>query len=284
MNMGNNGHNDGGHVEQKVVLYWYRTTVQWFRFQVFTISLFWGTGFYHGVVEDISRVAPYSVFLANNPGIKIHVSGTNSFTKGILKDLGVSADRLVTGVVEARVVYQPMGSPCGFGTFSPLQVLSMLTRRSVVSSAPRDIILLIKRSTRRWFNKHGGILNMLINKAGLFNSSVVVYDDKAIPSLETTKKLFDRAFLIVAPHGAGLSNMVFARPGTIIVEGLCCGNQVNLCYQALSEILGHRHYGVTRPGDCFKVLPEELQPAVEFALKAFHDTLVGEKLTPTIII
>ena len=245
----------------------------WFYFQVFTISLYWGSGFFHAVVEDLSRIAPYSTFLANNPDIKIHVNGKTSFTKNILKDLGISEDRLVTGVVEARVLYQPMGSRCGYGTFFPLHVLSMLTKQNMNQSAPRDTIVLIKRSTKRWFGNHGGILNMLKNKTVLYNSSVVVYGDKPIPTWETTKKLFDRAFLIVAPHGAGLANMIFARPGTVILEGLCCGNQLNLCYQALAELMGHRHYGIARPGGCFKVLPEELQPAVEFTVKAFHDTL-----------
>ena len=245
-------------------------------FQVFTISLYWGSSFFHAVIEDMSRAAPYIRFLTQNPEIKIHVNMINSYTKNILNDLGISTGRLVTGVVKARVLYQPMGSRCGYGTFFPLHVLSMLLSRSVVSStSTRDTIVLIKRSTGRWFNNHGGILKMLQNKAALYNSSVVVYDDRAIPSLETTKKLFNRAFLIVAPHGAGLSNMVFARPGTVILEGLCCGNQLNLCYQALSEILGHRHYGVTRPGGCFRVLPEELQTAVEFTLKIFYDTPVG---------
>ena len=243
-----------------------------FHFQVFTISLSWGSSFFHAVIEDMSRAAPYIRFLTKYPDIKIHVNMMNACAKNILKDLGISTDRLVAGVVEAWVLYQPMGSCCGFGTFFPLQVLSMLTSKSAVSSAStRDTIVLIKRSTGRWFTNHAGILKMLQNKAALYNSSVVVYDDIAIPSLETTKNVFNRAFLIVAPHGAGLANMVFARPGTFILEGLCCGNQLNLCYQSLSETLGHRHYGVLRRGGCFRVLPEELQPAVKFALKVFYE-------------
>ena len=73
-------------------------------------------------MEDLSRIAPYSTFLANNPDI--HVNGKPSFIKYILKDLGISEERLVTGVVEARVLYQPMGSRCGYGAFFPLHVFS----------------------------------------------------------------------------------------------------------------------------------------------------------------
>ena len=90
-------------------------------------------------MEDLSRIAPYSTFLANNPDI--HVNGKPSFIKNILKDLGISEDRLVTGVVEAQVLYQPMGSRCGYEAFFPLHVFS--------------------NSTKRWFENHGGILNML---------------------------------------------------------------------------------------------------------------------------
>ena len=105
-----------------------------------------------------------------------------------------------------------------------------------------------------------------------------MYDDKAIPSLDTTKKLFDRAFLIVAPHGAGLANMAFARTGTFILGGMCCEDGLRLCFQILAALLGRRYYGVIRPGGCFKVLPEELQPAVEFTLKAFLDMAVDHRI------
>ena len=240
------------------------------RLQVFTISLSWGNAFYHALIEDFSRLIPFLSFLKRNKQVKVHVYRPNSFMTSLLEMVGIPRERLISGVAEARVLYQPAGSRCGFGTFFPLQALSMIsTKDFALAALPRDTVVLIKRSKLRWFDYHDDILQMLKNITTKYLTNVVVYDDKALPSLQDTIALFYRTFMIVAPHGAGLSNMVYSRPGTFILEGLCCGETVNLCYQTLADLLGHRHYGVFKPGGCFDVLPEDIQPVAEFALEAF---------------
>lgn len=47
--------------------------------------------------------------------------------------------------------------------------------------------------------------------------------------------LFDGAKLVVAPHGAGLANLVFSRPGTRVIE--CFGREyVNACFSQLADV------------------------------------------------
>jgi len=62
--------------------------------------------------------------------------------------------------------------------------------------------------------------------------------------------LFHSAVVVVAPHGAGLSNVLFSRPGTFVVEGVCNVPHVNLCFQRLTHVLGHHWHGVTSRGGC----------------------------------
>ena len=115
---------------------------------------------------------------------------------------------------------------------------------------------------------------MLHDASGKYGSQIVEYSDRAIPDLETTKAIFYSAFLIVAPHGAGLANMLYSQPGTFIMEGLCLGTgqpgMANLCYQSLAQQLGHRYYSVIRLDDCFNTQPQDLRPAVDFILRAFY--------------
>lgn len=53
--------------------------------------------------------------------------------------------------------------------------------------------------------------------------------------------LFATAEVIIAPHGAGLANLVFCQPGTKIIE-LFSSRYVNVCYWALSEQIGGEYY------------------------------------------
>ena len=53
-------------------------------------------------------------------------------------------------------------------------------------------------------------------------------------------KLFSEAEFVVAPHGAGLTNMVFAPPGTRLFE-LFHPQHRNICYSNLAATCGH-HY------------------------------------------
>lgn len=63
-------------------------------------------------------------------------------------------------------------------------------------------------------------------------------------------RLFHSAVLVVAPHGAGLANVVFSQPGTYVIEGVCNLPHVNFCFQRLSYVLGHRWHGTPSRGGC----------------------------------
>lgn len=58
---------------------------------------------------------------------------------------------------------------------------------------------------------------------------------------------FARAKVIVAPHGAGLANLAFCRPGTRVVE-LFNRAYVNPCFARLAEINGLDHRAVVAAG------------------------------------
>ncbi len=53
--------------------------------------------------------------------------------------------------------------------------------------------------------------------------------------------LLSSASVVVAPHGAGLSNLVFCQPGTKVVE-LFSPNYVNVCFWACSDQVGLDYY------------------------------------------
>ena len=85
-------------------------------------------------------------------------------------------------------------------------------------------------------------------------------------------RLFAQASLIVAPHGAGLANLVFCRPGTRVLE---CFNPayLNVCYASLCAVASLRYDALfgTRSGrrnvrswrEAMSVSPAALKQALQ---------------------
>lgn len=59
-------------------------------------------------------------------------------------------------------------------------------------------------------------------------------------------RLWATASLVIAPHGAGLANIIFCAPGATVVE-LFRGNVPHSIYQSLSATFGLRYVGCKVP-------------------------------------
>ena len=55
-----------------------------------------------------------------------------------------------------------------------------------------------------------------------------------------TIKLFNKAKIIIGPHGAGLTNMLFSKKGTKIIE-IMPYSDPNECYHHLTNMLEHNY-------------------------------------------
>jgi hypothetical protein len=109
-----------------------------------------------------------------------------------------------------------------------------------------------------------------------FNLTYTLFPDNPPPSLNITMQWFHSAAIVVGPHGAGLTNMVFSRPGTIVVEGVCNAPHFNPCFQRLGLVLGHRWHGIMSTGgwpSVVTVSPADIESAVR-ALLLLHTQAV----------
>ena len=96
--------------------------------------------------------------------------------------------------------------------------------------------------------------------------------------LQEPRRLISNASTIVAPHGAGLANLVAARPGTEVVE-ILSRNWFNTCYAKLAVQLGcdyrfveTRLSNATQPG-------EKTDPFPKVPVKTF---LASTLATPSV--
>jgi hypothetical protein len=70
---------------------------------------------------------------------------------------------------------------------------------------------------------------------------VQVYSDQQLPSFIDTLRIFHGASLIVAPHGAGLSNSLFAPSSTAVLELLTV--PMPNCFSMAAAALGQQYCG-----------------------------------------
>ena len=240
--------------------------------EVFVLSQHWGKTFFHFLIENLTRISAYLSFLTRHPDIKILVHKPSGFIRTLLAALGMDPSRLVSGDIQADVAYMPAGSPCGHATIFSAQALSLHFRSRLPEPAPpRDTIILIRRSQKRWFDHHDDILAMLRRHAKRAGLRTVVYGDDPVPGLGDTRRVFSRAYMVVAPHGAGESNLIFSQPGTILIEGLCHDGRgkVNWCYKNMMATLGHRYCGLLFTKPCMNITAEEVEPFVKYYVGKF---------------
>ena len=96
---------------------------------------------------------------------------------------------------------------------------------------------------RIYVDRGGAALRRLINEAEII---AMLGEDRVEPvrmeglSLAAQARLMQEAELVVGPHGAGLTNMVFASPETRVVEIMPSG-VMNWCYRHLAAACGHAY-------------------------------------------
>ena len=250
------------------LFYYFQPTSRLGRYrEVFVLAQHKGTTFFHFTIENLPRIAAYLSFLLRHPTIKIHVRTKTGFTLPFLAALGIASSRLVSEYSQADIVYMPAGTPCGQTTLFNVQLVSLQLRAGLSDPAPpRDTIILIRRSKKRWFNHHDDIFAMIRKHADSAGLKAVVYGDNPVPGFNETRQLFSRAYIVVAPHGAGESNLIFSQPGTILVEALCYDKtgQVNFCYVNMARVLGLRYNGLLFGKQCMNITAADVEPVVKY--------------------
>ncbi len=251
--------------------------------EVFVISQVWN-GYFHIVVDQLTRLAPYFWFLRRNPSIFIHMNirpDMFNVTEEYFEMLGMNSSRLITGVVRAQVVYVPAGSPCADPPLFQTRLLSLLLRHRIrFPPDKRTTVVLIKRKEgwRRWFKHHNGIKQKLHSLTRSNMKLVLEELTDPVPPLQQVAMTMNRATVIVGPHGAGLSNMLFSEPGTVVIEGMCRVELTALCFRNLAYTLGHRYYGVLHEKPCLDITPSNLVEPVRFYVNVTSQRKAKKKI------
>lgn len=224
----------------------------------------WCHGYYHFVNEILHKILRVYEY---NPKIPI-----------LLPNVGFIKNIIAYFQIPNPIIYFDNSKPyytIKFGIYisetrsgnpSPNDIALVRNHVRTEDRTDKVCILLFRKEVRRNIVNFQEVYEHLVRTFP--EETWVVFD--SLP-FEECVQLFARAKLIVGAHGAGLSNMMFAKKGTPVIELFPC-DMINLCYWHLSWILENPHSILAcnshgPPTHNLSVNPAELSDIVRHSLR-----------------
>ena len=227
----------------------------------------WSANYFHWMVDSLQRVLVAQMAGINWPIMLPEYFAGQAFVRESLDFLGLSyeicADDQLQRVKTLATITSagPSGNPHPIlvGTLSKmLRAANGMPCKPEAHHAAKRLWVSRKNSGKRRISNEE-VLLPLLNEHGF--ESVYSEDLSFVDQME----LFSQASVIVGMHGAGLTNMLVAKPGATILEIRRRDDDSNNCYFALASAIGHEYWYLqadtldsTNPDSDVSVRPDEL--------------------------
>jgi capsular polysaccharide biosynthesis protein len=197
-------------------------------FTIIYLAYKWNYSYFHFLTEAL----PSMLTIQRSEPI---VCLPSSFCVPILRWFGIN--NMVIHVLPPRTKEVVIQEFIEWGNPSPqkIQLLRAVIEEKVTFEKKIGILIFRKENYRKVLN-HDEVLQLL--KCRYPEIEWKVFDTLTI---DETAQLFSKACVIVGPHGAGLTNMIFAPKGIDIIEFMDADNP-NVCYWHLSAMLENRYH------------------------------------------
>ena len=192
-------------------------------------------GYFHWMMDDLPRLAVLGLM---PPETRIVVRGPlRKYQRESLQLLGIEDRVYPAGSRHLLVERFHFSSPLGMtGCSNPYAVSWLRNHFSEQFQAreglPKKLFVIRRGKTR-------GVLNQDELAEKLAALDWVIIDLEDLP-LDRQITVFANASHIVAEHGAALTNLLWCRPGTKVLE-LCADNFLNGCYEGIALCVGLDH-------------------------------------------
>jgi capsular polysaccharide biosynthesis protein/tetratricopeptide (TPR) repeat protein len=205
-----------------------------------------GHNYYHWMVDVLPRFA-----LLQQSGFEIDqidrvfLNATNQpFQRATLAALGISLEKILESDRQPHIQADRLLVPAFAGPLGWLEPWAMDWLRQQFLPLATPIVAKTKLPERIYISRNCANHRRVLNEAALIEQ-LQSYDFTPI-QLETLSfaeqvALFAHAKIIIAPHGGGLTNLVFCRPGTIVLE-LVNPAYIRHYYWVISQPHSLQHY------------------------------------------
>ncbi|NDC39264.1 MAG: glycosyltransferase family 61 protein, partial [Proteobacteria bacterium] len=202
----------------------------------------WSENFYHWVWENVP-----AIIMAETAGYRgNYIACSNKYIPQIFEMLGVSINRVFGyrgGSFRVEKLYAPVRPTANSLTAVPGLFLETRNRMLNAAGGPKDSVhrkLYISRSKS---NRPRQVINEsdVLDVVTRYGFEPVCLEDH---SVREQVALMSTAVAIIGPHGAGVTQCMFARPRSLIVE-FFAPTYINTAIMAALKILNHKYYPLT---------------------------------------
>eukprot|EP00466_Bigelowiella_natans_P015382 jgi/Bigna1/77363/fgenesh1_pg.47_\ len=236
----------------------------------------WGaTAFQHFVIDVLPKLALVYDKMMSEEWVQKNVSlitnlGRSPAPRWFLEELGLWKRTLpmMGWPVKAKFIYR--SKAVMYPDFHPAPILAGGSR---IGQYPRGAMLPVQKALGVFHDSRRDRIVMLcislakhvqqqlsraisyrVDQHNKQTGATIEVERFRFTSREDARDLFRRALMIIGPHGGAFSNMVFAKPGTVVVEFIPmykfstkphAGKRTSTyCYYGLSQACGHRYWFV----------------------------------------
>lgn len=210
-----------------------------------------GSNIYHWLYEGLPRLA-----LIERMGIEIeslYVNAKPAFVLESLEMAGIHPKYILDSSRYSQVQAREMVIP-SFPLYNGKNIKPIVPAWALRWLRDRLVVSDLMGTKRIFISRQDASYRHLVDEDLLFKILEKRGFERVIltgQSLKDQRALFSQASVIIAPHGAGLANILFCQPGTKILE-LFHPGFVQQCYWELANMFRLPYFCLTGSSDAFE--------------------------------
>ncbi|MDJ1175413.1 glycosyltransferase family 61 protein [Roseofilum capinflatum] len=214
-----------------------------------------GEGFYHFLLDVVPRLKLIECAKISYTEIDYFIvnSYQKKFHQEILDKLGICKEKIIESETNPHVKVDQLIVPSLTGNIitKPSWVRDYLSQKILGDIDYSLYDQVVRKNNRIYINREQANIRKVKNQDQVlevlenFKFELVTLE---LMSVTDQALLFSSADVVVAPHGAGLSNIIFCHPGTKVIE-IFSPNYVKPFYWSLANISNLEYYYIMGEGE-----------------------------------